>query len=120
MIPLPEEQPARLHSAEHALDGGELLQAIDAELDTEPRLLHAAERSVWLNRTMLVDPDRAGFDPPDNTFRAFQIGAPDRPAESHRGRIGLGDGFVDLVIANDGQSRPKLFLVDQPAAVVDV
>src|SRR5205085_8324191 len=77
----------RSRSAEHALDGGKLLQPFHAEFDTEPGLFHAAERGVRLNCATPVDPDGARLDPLHYAFCALEIGTPDRAAEAHRGRV---------------------------------
>src|SRR5881398_2214690 len=114
---LPWQAP---RSAKHGLDRGKLLQAVHSEFDTEPGLLHAAEGSIWLNRAVLVDPDRAGFDALDHTLGALEIRTPDRASKTHRSRIRLRNGFVNVVVANDGQGRAELFFVNQPATVIDV
>ena len=106
--------------AEHRLDGGELLQAFDAEFDAEAGLLDAAERRVRLNGAVLVDPHRARLDTAGDALGRLQVGSPDRAAKAHRACVGLGDCFFHIMIADDRERRTELFLVDQTAAMIDV
>src|SRR5436309_674424 len=48
-------------SAEQGLNGRELFQAFDPEFRAESRLFDTAERRVWLDCPVLVDPGRAAF-----------------------------------------------------------
>src|SRR3546814_4643008 len=63
------------------------IQTFNAALDAETRLLVRGERHLRVERTMLVDPDAAAFEPRRDFRGGGDIAAPDRAAE-REGRSG--------------------------------
>src|SRR3546814_19360029 len=59
-----------------------------AALDAETRLLVRGERHLRVERTMLVDPDAAAFEPRRDFRGGGDIAAPDRAAEREGRGVG--------------------------------
>src|SRR3546814_17605136 len=58
------------------------IQTFNAALDAETRLLVRGERHLRVERTMLVDPDAAAFEPRRDFSGGGEIAAPDRDRKS--------------------------------------
>src|SRR3546814_16461546 len=77
-----------------------------AALDAETRLLVRGERHLRVERTMLVDPDAAAFEPRRDFRGGGDIAAPDRAAEREGRGVGARHGLTHIAVANDRADRP--------------
>mmetsp|Transcript_49316 Transcript_49316/g.151700 ORF Transcript_49316/g.151700 Transcript_49316/m.151700 type:complete len:457 (+) Transcript_49316:120-1490(+) len=90
-----------------------------AKLAAEPGLLEAAKGRLG-QVGVLVDPDRAGEQLGGERVASRKVAGPDRAAESILRVVCTRDGLLVGLVRRDWHHRPKLLLVKEPDALLDV